>query len=246
MTSVPEEFDIYEDIMFPVIRASFVCADGVDVLSSFPIIGEEIINVSFSLPGYDIIINENRNSLRDVSENDEEYSELLHGAKILIEQHDDIQTLTKDKLKMQKDSNNYVENEGEVESDIASTTSRGKNNSTGGEETDYDEDTFAEIIDDTEMEQGDTYEKIRIIEVSELERKYPLQKGDIINYKIEKIPPLLRDKERARIIKQVNIISLLNNTPNPKGLSFLHNLYSSLISGTCCIELFKYKLRYIL
>ena len=44
-------FDIFEDIMFPVIRASFYVNDSLDVLNSFPIIGQERIFVSFSIPG---------------------------------------------------------------------------------------------------------------------------------------------------------------------------------------------------
>ena len=140
-----------------------------------------------------IIIDEGRESLRDIAENEEEYQELLRGASVLLERGPD-----------RKPS------EGE-ESDIASTTSRGDGATTGGEETDYDEETFAEILDSTEVGEGDTFERVRIIEIGELERKYPIQKGDLINYKMEQIPPLLREQQRARIIKQVNIISLLKD-----------------------------------
>ena len=48
------EFSIYEDIQFPVIRAEFTVIDAVDVITSFPIIGEELITVSFSNPGNDL------------------------------------------------------------------------------------------------------------------------------------------------------------------------------------------------
>jgi len=49
------EFSIYEDIMFPVIRAEFTIVDAVDILTSFPIIGEELITVEISNPGFDLV-----------------------------------------------------------------------------------------------------------------------------------------------------------------------------------------------
>ena len=48
------EFSIYEDIMFPVVRAEFTLIDALDLLTKFPIIGEEIIEVEFETPGYDL------------------------------------------------------------------------------------------------------------------------------------------------------------------------------------------------
>jgi hypothetical protein len=47
-------FDIYEDIMYPVTRGDFYVNDALDILGSFPIIGEETIDVEFGSPGYDI------------------------------------------------------------------------------------------------------------------------------------------------------------------------------------------------
>ena len=139
-------------------------------------------------------------SLRDMVENEEEYRELLNGATVLLER--------RQRVRKGSEGSDSIERQGD---DIASITSHRDGESTGGEETDYDEETFAEVLDDSEVGEGDIFEKVRIIEVGELERKYPLQKGDIINYKMEKIPPLLRENARARIIKQVNIISLLKD-----------------------------------
>ena len=147
---------------------------------------------------------EDSKSLRNMVETEEEYRELLHGASILLDNNPK-------RPRKESDGWENVSDHGKDESDLASTTSRGDGESTAGEETDYDEDTFAEVIDDSEMGDGNIYEKVRIIEVGELERKYPLQKGDLINYKMEKIPPLLRETARAKILKQVNIISLLKD-----------------------------------
>lgn len=47
-------FDVYEDIMYPVIRAEFTIVDSIDLITSFPINGEEIIELEFGTPGFDI------------------------------------------------------------------------------------------------------------------------------------------------------------------------------------------------
>jgi hypothetical protein len=46
-------FDIYEDMMFPCMRADIVIIDSVDIITSYPIIGEEYIEISFQNPGTD-------------------------------------------------------------------------------------------------------------------------------------------------------------------------------------------------
>ena len=60
LTPQCSQFSIYEDIMFPVIRGEFEIVDGVDLLNSFPIIGEEIIIVEFSSQGQDDLISHYR------------------------------------------------------------------------------------------------------------------------------------------------------------------------------------------
>jgi len=46
-------FNIYEDILFPVVRADFLFSDALGLITEFPIIGEEIIDVEFVTAGYD-------------------------------------------------------------------------------------------------------------------------------------------------------------------------------------------------
>lgn len=48
-------FSIYEDITFPIICGEFLVSDAIDLLTTFPIIGEELITVSFSNPGFDLV-----------------------------------------------------------------------------------------------------------------------------------------------------------------------------------------------
>jgi hypothetical protein len=48
---------IYEDITFPVVRAELTIVDAIGLLTSFPIIGEELITLTFSQPGYNKVDN---------------------------------------------------------------------------------------------------------------------------------------------------------------------------------------------
>jgi hypothetical protein len=46
-------FEVSEDILYPVVRATFLIDDFVGLLTSFPIIGEELIDLEFSQEGFD-------------------------------------------------------------------------------------------------------------------------------------------------------------------------------------------------
>lgn len=46
-------FNVYEDIMYPCVRADFLISDSIDLVASFPIIGEELIKVEFGQEGFD-------------------------------------------------------------------------------------------------------------------------------------------------------------------------------------------------
>lgn len=46
------DISIYEDISYPVVTADIFIVDSIDLLYSFPIIGEEKIEIEFALPGY--------------------------------------------------------------------------------------------------------------------------------------------------------------------------------------------------
>lgn len=55
VTQYVVSIDIYEDMMFPCMRADILFIDSVDIVTSYPIIGEELIEVSFQNPGVDTI-----------------------------------------------------------------------------------------------------------------------------------------------------------------------------------------------
>jgi len=46
-------FNIYEDILFPVVRADFLINDSIDLINTFPIVGAETIEVAFVSSGYE-------------------------------------------------------------------------------------------------------------------------------------------------------------------------------------------------
>lgn len=179
-------------------------------------------------------------SLRELAEDDFEYRELLHGASILLDRHIEDKhadgKLRRDRAKLGEGGEGGeggigVEGVESGQTSEAGETSDVASSRDGGDETDYDEDTFAEVVDDSEVEAGDTFEKVKIMEISELERKYPIQKGDIINYKIEQIPALLRETMLPRIIKEVNMISLLKDkiTGKDDGIHFQSDDYKPLL-----------------
>jgi hypothetical protein len=46
-------FNIFEDILYPTVRANFLINDSIGLLNSFPIIGEELISIEFGQEGFD-------------------------------------------------------------------------------------------------------------------------------------------------------------------------------------------------
>lgn len=123
----------------------------------------------------------------------------------------------------EEDINMIIENKSKSLKDIATTESKanGENDDSeslkkplleDGNETDYDEEDF-DIVEEDELQEGDVYQKIKRVEVSELEKVYKesIIKGDIFKYKIEKIPKLRRNDKviRDKINKKINILSLL-------------------------------------
>ena len=50
-TSVWHELNFYEDIYSPIVSGDITLTDTVGLIESFPIIGEEILDVSFSTAG---------------------------------------------------------------------------------------------------------------------------------------------------------------------------------------------------
>jgi len=103
-----------------------------------------------------------------------------------------------------------------------------------GEETDYNEDEIVEIIGEDDIGDVEIVEKVKVVEVDEIQKVYPesVQKGDLRTYKLEQIPPLLRtDEIQNKIIKQINIISLLKHsiTDDDNNIKFQPQDYKPLV-----------------
>jgi hypothetical protein len=155
-----------------------------------------------------------RKSLLNVVDNEQEYLELIHGASILLQKDEQL-------IKKRDVQGESYANDSDDAKSITQDT-----------ESEYDEDNFVEVIGEDEIDKQEGFDKIKIIELDELERIYPLQKGDLINYKIEKYPLLLRTKDiEDKIIKQVNTICLLkeNITDEDNTIKFKPMNYKPLV-----------------
>ena len=108
-------------------------------------------------------------------------------------------------------------------------------NETDIETDEYDEENV-EIVDESDIQELDTFEKVKRVEVGVLEKvfKESIQKGDLKKYKLEQIPYLLRnDSIRInKIQKQINIISLLKHklTDDDNNIKFTPQDYKPLVS----------------
>jgi hypothetical protein len=82
-------------------------------------------------------------------------------------------------------------------------------------DSEYDENEFEDIIDEDNVEIQDTFEKVKKVELGELEKVYKesIQKGDLLKYKLEKLPVFKRNNPEIinNIKKEINIISLLKH-----------------------------------
>jgi hypothetical protein len=103
-------------------------------------------------------------------------------------------------------------------------------------ETDYDEDDIIEIIDADDVEELDSFEKVKRVEVDELEKVYPdsIQKGFLFKYKTQNITSLQKKDENFlnNITKHINIISILKNnlTDENNNIIFKPQDYKPLVS----------------
>ena len=119
----------------------------------------------------------------------------------------------KDKLNRNRDRNRL--------SSTSSTSSKNSNT----DSDDFDETNFEEIIDEDDIEILDTFEKVKKVELGELEKVYKetIQKGDLLKYKIEQLPVFKRNNPEIikNIKKEINIISLLKHsiTENTGGIN---------------------------
>ena len=108
-------------------------------------------------------------------------------------------------------------------------------NDTDIETDDYDEENI-EIIDESDIEELGTFEKVKRVEVGILEKvfKESIQKGDLKKYKLEQVPYLRRNDQDIinKIQKKINIISLLKHklTGDDNNINFKPQDYKPLVS----------------
>ena len=116
------------------------------------------------------------------------------------------------------DSDNNIKKEKLQRKRLISKSSNGSNAS--NTDSEYDEETFEDIVDEDDIEILDTFQKVKKVELGELEKVYKesIQKGDLMKYKLEKLPIFKRNNTEIikNINKEINILSLLKNNISKK------------------------------
>ena len=132
-------------------------------------------------------------------------------------------------------SNSSSNTSSNTSSNSSSNTDDSLSTSKSYNETEYDEDNIAEIVESTDIEELGTFEKIRRVEVGELEKVYKesIQKGDLHKYKLEQLS-LFERKDKIKeleIIKKINILSLFKHslTDNENNIKFKSQDYKPLV-----------------
>ena len=111
-----------------------------------------------------------------------------------------------------------------------------ESNGTTDIETDYDEDDIVEVFNEDDIEDLETFEKVKRVEVNELEKVYTesIQKGYLHKYKIEKLTNLEKENDSIinKITKHINIISILKHsiTGKDNNIIFKAQDYKPLVS----------------
>ena len=199
---------------------------------------------------YESINNKLEHNIDDIDDadvedfmDDEEISK--RSRDFIIDEDGEFEDYFKPNLKTDLKQNGNIKGEfGELISDRLTPDSQGKSeDETGNEsrnETDIETDEYdeesVEIVDESEIQELDTFEKVKRVEVGLLEKvfKESIQKGDLKKYKLEQIPYLLRnDPVRInKIQKQINIISLLKHklTGDDNNIKFSPQDYKPLVS----------------
>lgn len=100
---------------------------------------------------------------------------------------------------------------------------------------DFSEENF-NFIDEEEVEEKGVFQKVRRIEVEEIEKVYKesIQKGDLFKYKIEQIPKLRRNDINIlnKINKEINILTILKHkiTGEDNSIKFKPENYNQLLN----------------
>ena len=161
-----------------------------------------------SIEGYILFITDKKTDLKENN--------------ITLEDKDIENKISNDK----KDNNNNNNNDDNtMDSDIDS-------------DTDFDlDDDDLEFIEEDEIEEGGTFQKIKMIEVADEDKtfKESIQRGDLHKFKLEQIPRLRRNDVSIlnKIVREINNISLLKHklTGEANSIKFTPNDFNPLLQN---------------
>ena len=118
-----------------------------------------------------------------------------------------------------KDSKDELATNKQKEITVSDSSSLNEESLSSSEMSDTDYDDL-EIIEEDEVEEVGVFQKVKRVEIDELEKVYKesIQKGDLHKYKLEKIPKLRRNDINVinKLNKEINTISLLKHLSTQK------------------------------
>jgi hypothetical protein len=128
---------------------------------------------------------------------------------------------------MENDRRKELKENSEIQEDVTETEELASNKKETTDTSSIDEESLSssdmsdtdledlDIVEEDEVEEVGVYQKVKRVEIDELEKVYKesIQKGDLHKYKLEKIPKLRRNDINVinRLNKEINTISLLKH-----------------------------------
>jgi hypothetical protein len=154
------------------------------------------------------------------------------------EQYNSVNSARKFSEDDDEDEQEFLNSSGKDKNSDKSKRKRLLSNTTNSE-SEYDENEFEEIIDEDDIQIQDTFQKVKKVELGNLEKVYKesTQKGDLLKYKLEQLPIFKRNNFEIinNIKKKINILTLLKNNINEtisgiKQINFKPQDYKPLVS----------------
>lgn len=166
--------------------------------------------------------------LDEDDDEDQKFQDLISTRNNIDNEVKQLETLFINKTDL-KENNITLEDKDIKDKDIENKTSNDKkdnNNNNNNDDntmdsdidsdTDFDlDDDDLEFIEEDEIEEGGTFQKIKMIEVADEDKtfKESIQRGDLHKFKLEQIPRLRRNDVSIlnKIVREINNISLLKH-----------------------------------
>ena len=192
---------------------------------------KSLLDVTRNIDDIDVVDedeNESENSYDDYKYDDDDLSDLLSGIIPKSKHRDNTESPS-------LSANQNQNNDQSVDDDNKKTKNIDKN-SDSDVDTEYDEDEIVEVIEADDVEELGNFEKIKRVEISEIDKVYGdnVQRGLLRKYKNEKLTTLQKKNEAElnNITKHINIINILKDkiTDDTNNINFKNQDFKPLVS----------------